>query len=416
MTTAPPHSTHKKQHLLRVRHESGHARVGFIELFFDLVFVFAVTQLSHLLLHHLTPGGALQSLLLLVAVWWAWIYTTWVTNWLDPETTHVRLLLFALMLLGLIIAAAIPKAFDERALWFALAYVAMQVGRTLYTMWVMHGQDAGNYRNFQRIAVWFAISGALWIGGALIGGPALYGFWIGAIALELVGPSVGFWVPGGGRSSTADWNIAGGHLAERCGLFVIIGLGESILLTGATFSELNWTAANLFSFVACVIGSIAMWWIYFNVGAERASRLIAASPNPGALGRLAYTYIHLLIVAGIIASAASDEIVLMHPADALSVTYATVIIGGPFVFLLGCLLFKWVTAGRPPFSHILGLALLALWHAFGRDTSVAMFGNVVAAVLVLVAIWETWSLRHEIARTRANAHGHAAGAESGGHP
>src|ERR1700742_919715 len=111
---------------LRVRDGHGHHRVTFIELFFDLVFVFAVTQLSHGLLAHLTPLGALQTAILMLAVWWAWIDNAWMTNWLDPERAPVRLLLFALMLLGLFVSAAIPKAFDERAAAFALAYGALE--------------------------------------------------------------------------------------------------------------------------------------------------------------------------------------------------------------------------------------------------------------------------------------------------
>ena len=122
-----------------LRHHSGHenTRVTFVELFFDLVFVFAVTQLSHLLLQALTPANAFQTMLLVLAVWWVWIYTAWVTNWLDPSATAVRLLLFVLMLAGLVLAAAIPQAFAARGLWFALAYVFMQVGRCLFMLWVL---------------------------------------------------------------------------------------------------------------------------------------------------------------------------------------------------------------------------------------------------------------------------------------
>ncbi len=406
--SSPPGTTFQRQRLLRVRSDDGHARVGFVELFFDLVFVFAVTQLSHLLLHHLTLGGATQTVILLFAVWWAWIYTTWVTNWLDPETTEVRLLLFALMVVGLIMSAAIPQAFESRSLWFAGAYVAMQVGRGLYMMWALEGHQAANYRNFQRITAWFALSGTLWIAGAIAGGTTLYVLWITAAALELFAPVHGFWLPGLGSSKAGDWNIAGGHMAERCGLFIIIALGESILLTGATFADLAWTNTNLSGFAVCLTGSIAMWWIYFNVGAERASRLIAKSSNPGALGRLAYTYVHIIIVAGIIVSAASDELVLKHPADHVKAAYALTITGGPALFLLGCMLFKWTTAGWPPLSHMVGIGLLAALFALAHSLSLMAVASLATGVLVLVAAWETWSLRHEIAEARAHAHGHGA--------
>src|ERR1700761_3080815 len=111
-----------------------HSRVTYAELFFDLVFVFAVTQISHTLLHHFTPLGAVQVTLLFLAVWWTWVYTTWVTNWLNPDLTPVRILLFLLMLGGLILSTSIPEAFESRGLWFALAYSSMQVGRSAFLL------------------------------------------------------------------------------------------------------------------------------------------------------------------------------------------------------------------------------------------------------------------------------------------
>src|SRR5215475_2297172 len=138
---------------LRVRQGHQHHRVTFVELFFDLVFVFAVTRLSHGLLEHLTLMGALQTALLMVAVWWAWIDTAWITNWLDPERPAVRMLLFALMLAGIVMSAAIPKAFEDHALALALSYVAMQAVRNLFMLWALKHHDAGNFRNFLRIAI-----------------------------------------------------------------------------------------------------------------------------------------------------------------------------------------------------------------------------------------------------------------------
>src|SRR5690349_4255003 len=135
--------------LLRGKALNGHHRVTFVELFFDLVFVFAVTQLSHSLLEHLSLAGALQTALLLLAVWWVWIFTSWVTNWVDPEAAPVRLMLFALMLAGLVLSTSLPQAFEARGWAFAGAYVLMQLGRSLFMLWVLASRDAGNFRNFQ---------------------------------------------------------------------------------------------------------------------------------------------------------------------------------------------------------------------------------------------------------------------------
>jgi low temperature requirement protein LtrA len=382
-----------KTRLFRAHSEDGHSRVTFVELFFDLVFVFAITQLSHLLLHEMNLTGALHTALLLIAVWWVWIFTSWATNWLDPERTAVRLMLFALMLAGLILAASIPKAFHERGLSFALAYVAMQVGRSVFMLWAAHDHNPGNFLNFQRITAWMALSAVFWIGGGLADEHTRPWLWAIAMLIEFVSPSLGFWTPRLGRAASHEWDVSGGHIAERCGLFIIIALGESVLLTGATFSALEtWSAISVAGFLLGLVGSIAMWWIYFHVGAERASSRIAAEANPGRLARLSYTYIHVLMVAGIILGAVSDEIMLKHPEGHHDLATTLVLTGGPALFLAGCLLFKWTTAGRPPLSHLVGLGLLAVLFLVAPSLSAIMLGAAANLVLVAVAAWETVSL------------------------
>lgn len=387
--------------LLRARDRQDSSRVGFVELFFDLVFVFAITQLSHVLLAHPTPLGALQTSLLLAAVWWVWIYTSWVTNWLDPERVPVQVCLFALMLAGLVMSASLPRAFEDRGWAFTIAYVAMQVGRTLFMLWCVRGASLAMRRNFQRILVWMLVSAVFWLIGAQAEGAARFAWWSVALAFEFVAPILLFRVPGLGASNTADWDVDGNHMAERCGLFVIIALGESLLVTGATFAELTWRPEVVAGFVVAVLGSIAMWWVYFDTGAKRAHHRIAHSDDPGRLARLAYTYMHLPIVAGIIVSAVADEMVLAHPGHADGPAIAA-IIGGPALYLLGNALFKWVTNDRrwPPLSHLAGLALLsalvvpASMHLLGA----LALATAVLAVLGLVAVWEHVSIHRAIRR------------------
>ena len=212
--------------MLRVR-EKGEQRVTPLELFFDLVYVFAVTQLSHLLLDHPSLGGALQTLFLLLVVWWAWQYTAWFTNWFHPDTQYVRLVLVAVMLASLVMSAAIPAAFGERGLVFALAYVAIQAGRTAFAVLAL-GASHPLSRVFWRILAWFAASGVLWVAGGLSEGWARVSLWMLALAVDYAGPVARYRTPGLGSSRTEEWTIEGAHLAERCQLFVIIALGESI--------------------------------------------------------------------------------------------------------------------------------------------------------------------------------------------
>ena len=382
--------------LLRPRTNHEAARVGSIELFFDLVFVFAVTQLSHALLGHLTLAGAAQVGLLLVAVWWVWIYTSWVTNWLDPERIPVRVCLFVLMIVGVLLASSIPSAYGSRGVTFAASYALMQVGRTLFFLWALRGASLDLRRNFRRVLLWFVLSAVFWIVGAQAQGDARFAWWLLAMGIDLVAPSLLFWVPGLGRSATTEWNIEGGHLAERCSLFVIIALGESLLVTGATFAGLEWDRSTQIGMLVAVSGSILMWWIYFDTGAERALHRIRHSTDPGREGRSAYTYVHVLIVAGIVVCAVADELVLTHAHHATDAAIVA-ILGGPAGYLVGTASFKWITNDRktPPLSHVAGLVLLGslTWPAMNHLLTPLALGAATTGVLAVVAVWEAIALR-----------------------
>jgi low temperature requirement protein LtrA len=378
------------KHLLRSRAGHEHARVTFVELFFDLVFVFAVTQLSHALLAHFSVLGAIETLALMMAVWWVWIYTSWVTNWLDPERVPVRLALFAIMAVGLLMSAAIPSAFAQLGLVFALAHVAIQVGRTLFMLWGVRGHVSLTL-NFRRILAWLCVSGVVWILGGFMEGETRLALWALALTIEYLGPSQGFWTPGLGRSTTADWDVEGGHLAERCGLFIIIALGESILVTGATFGNLAWNLPVVLAFLSAFLTSVAMWWIYFNTGAERGTLSITSSGDPGRLARLAYTYIHLFIVAGIIVSAVGDEFALAHPDGHADFATASAIVGGPALYLIGTLLFRCAMTGHLPRIQVLALIAMVVIFAGAGLVSPLMLSVATSVILVIVGLAEKGS-------------------------
>jgi low temperature requirement protein LtrA len=366
-----------------------------VELFFDLVFVFAVTQLSHTLLAELTWANVVRVTMLFMAVWWVWMYTAWTTNWLDPERLPVRICLFALTIAGLFLSMSIPHSFAERGIVFAAAYASMQIGRTLFVLWAVRRTPGRLSNNFQRIAVWLALSGACWIIGGLAEPGMRLAWWTLALGIELVGPWALFWVPGLGRSSVTDWNVDGGHMAERCALFVIIALGESLLVTGATFAELTWDLPTLVAFFSAVLGSILMWWLYFDTGAERAQHRIVHAGDPGRTARSAYTYVHIVIVAGIIVCAVADEVVLMHPLHGTTAGLLTVL-GGPACYLIGAAWFKWLTNDRrtPPLSHMVGLVLFAMlaWPTLTHAITPLVCGIATTLVFAVVAGWETVAL------------------------
>jgi low temperature requirement protein LtrA len=370
-----------------------HSRVTYAELLFDLVFVFAVTQVSHMLLGRFTPLGAIQTTLLFLAVWWVWVYTTWVTNWLNPELTPVRILLFLLMLAGLVLSTSIPHAFESRGLWFASAYAAMQVGRTLFWLLSTPTARVAVLWNAIRILIWLCTSAVFWIAGGFAQGETRLWLWAAALAIEYVSPVARFWIPVYGASSIEDWYVEGGHMAERCAGFIIIALGEAIVVNGATFADLSWTAETVAAFASAFTASIAMWWIYFHKGAEAGSELISKSAESGRLARSAYTYLHMPIVAGIILSAVADELVLKHPtghSDAKTVLSA---IGGPLLFLIGTILFKLDIRGFLQLSHGAGIIALCVLAWFASELTPLMLSLLTSLLLIVVAVWESLSLR-----------------------
>src|ERR687897_918876 len=174
----------------------GEQRATYFELFFDLVYVFAITQLSHHLLLDVGWSGAAETAFLLIAVYWAWNYTTWMTNWFDPEVAVVRLLLVFVMLASLLMAVAIPEGFGDHALLFAASYCALQIGRNAFVVAVT--PPGAFHRNFQQILAWSVLSVPLWVGGALVDGGARWGLWLGALAVDLAGAPPRGLVPGFG--------------------------------------------------------------------------------------------------------------------------------------------------------------------------------------------------------------------------
>lgn len=377
---------------LRAKGSASSNKVTFLELFFDLVFVFSISQLSHALAAHYTPLGAAEAALMTFAVWWVWIFTTWVTNWLDPDKMPVRGMLVALMMLGLLLSASIPEAFCDKGLLFAGAYVAMQVGRSLFTTYAMTRVDRANTLNFVRITAWLVAAGVFWIAGGLLEHEARLIAWVIALSIEYAGPAAGFAVPGLGRSTARDWDVSGAHMAERCALFVIICLGEAILVSGRTFAELPFSGLTSVVFVTAFIGTVAMWWLYFRFGHGRAAHRIEHEETPGSLARQAFTYGHIPILAGIIVHAVAVEFMFSHPHETGDLGIAAAVLGGSGLFLIGNLWFKGATSGRMPLSHLAGLVFLILLAFVAPFIEVYLMGILATLVLIVVAAWEYRSL------------------------
>ncbi|MDY0908646.1 low temperature requirement protein A [Microbacterium sp. CFBP9034] len=366
-------------------------RVTYVELFFDLVFVFALTQLSAYLYENQTGLGALEGAIMLCALWWAWVSTTWVTNWLDPVALPVRGAVIALAFVALVISVSIAEAFGERAWAFAIAYVVLQVGRTGFIVWATVRHDRAVARDFALVLTWTAVGAVLWIVGALLPLEWQLPLWAAALGVELLGTILGFPVPGRGRVLIGAWDLSGPHIAERTALFVLITLGEGLLVTGFAFVDKESSPATIAAMATAFVAAAATWWIYFDHGERLGSEMIEASDEPGRVARTAYTWIHLAIIAGLVLLSVGDKESLSHPHEhGLAPTITS--LGGPFLFLVGTVLFRRLLEQRWARGQVAGIVALAVLAAVALTVlplESLTLSAAAAIVLVGVAIGET---------------------------
>jgi low temperature requirement protein LtrA len=281
-------------------------------------------------------------------------------------------------------AIAIPEAFGDRALVFAGAYVAIQVGRHSFLTFVAADRGTLERRRAGAILIWFLAAGALWIAGALAEGPARTALWLAALAVDYGAPLVTFWVPGRARVAPEAWQVETAHFAERFQLFIIIALGESVVITGATTSELELDAARMTAFGLAFLGTAALWWLYFNYVARIAQRRLELAENRTTLARDAYTYLHVLMVAGVIVSAVGDELVIAHPTEELPGREIAAVVAGPALYLLAHAIFRLRMAGSLSWKRLAGALGCVAAGFVGTFAPALVVAALVVAVLAAV--------------------------------
>ncbi|MEU7655556.1 low temperature requirement protein A [Micromonospora taraxaci] len=359
------------------------------ELFFDLVYVFTIIQLSHYLSEDLTWRGVRRTAVLLGLVWLVWIYTVWMGNWLRPDRAPVRATLLVVTLGSLLLAAALPTAFGANGLLFAGAYAAVQIGRTIFAMWAIRGQRWLG-ESFVQCLVWITGTGTLAVIGGLVDTPAREVVWIAVIVVDAVGLATGFPVPGLGRSTPEHWEVEGGHLAERCQAFILIALGESILITGGTLTQ-RLDRVTIAAFLLAFAVSVALWWVYFDRAHAGISALAAAGERSGRLSRLLFNYLHPVMVGGIVVTAVGDERLLSHPGQPVDWATALVLLGGPALFLAGHAAYQIALGHAGATSRavatLLLLALTPAAVALRVPLAVAASAALLITGAVIVADW-----------------------------
>jgi low temperature requirement protein LtrA len=308
-------------------------RVLPLELFFDLVFVLAITQCTALMSRHPTWTGLGEGMLILALLWWSWVAYAWLTSVIDPEEGGVRIALFAAMAGFLIAAICVPDAFGSLATEFAVAYGAVRIAQICLLL--IAGRDDPTFRrSVTGLGIGTAVGITLLICGSFLDSGAQAAVWGLALILDMGEPYL---------FGSEGWHLVPGHFAERHGLIVIIALGESIVAIGlGAGTHLTWGIA-----AAAVLGIgvvAALWWAYFDIVALVSARRLVRAPEGkvrNELARDSYSYIHFLLVAGIILLALGLKKALGHPTDALEDVPAFALVGGVAVYLLGLVAFRW---------------------------------------------------------------------------
>jgi low temperature requirement protein LtrA len=352
-----------------------------LELFFDLVYVFTVSQLAHHLLGHVDARGMAETLVLTLAVMYAWFMTVWTSNWLDADRRPVRLMLLSVMFASLVMSASVGEAFGDRAWLFVAGYLAIQVGRTAFAVWAFRGHRL--YGHFANALVWEIGTGFIWIAGIAAEGDARLAIWAAATLVTYGGVIAGHPLPGRRSPFSSDSQIYAEHLLERFRLFFLIALGETVLTLGNAFADEPLEADRLLVLAVAFTGSVALWWCYFHRAEEIGARAVRETDSPSRLvGWGNYTLIAMVI--GIVAIAVGDELAIAHPDGSIGFAVAVLVFGGPTIFLLAQLGFIRRATGSAPRSRT--LACLVLFALAVATAPLSLLAAVIAATAVLVAV------------------------------
>jgi low temperature requirement protein LtrA len=352
-----------------------------LELFFDLVYVFTVSQLAHHLLGHVDARGMAETLVLTLAVMYAWFMTVWTSNWLDADRQPVRLMLLCVMFASLVMSTSVSEAFGERAWLFVVGYLSIQIGRTAFAVWAFRGHRL--YRHFANALVWEIGTGFIWIAGIAAEGDARLALWAAATLISYGGVMAGHPLPGRRSPFSSDSQIYAEHLLERFRLFFLIALGETVLTLGNAFAGEPVEADRLLVLAVAFTGSVALWWCYFHRAEEIGVRAVQETDSPSRLvGWGNYTLIAMVI--GIVAIAVGDELAIAHPHDPTTLAISVLVFGGPAIFLLAQLGFMRRATGSVPRSRVIAcLALLVLALA---TAPLSLLAAVIASTAVLVGV------------------------------
>ncbi|RQX01962.1 low temperature requirement protein A [Micromonospora inaquosa] len=377
--------------LLRPPTSSG--RATFLELFFDLAFVVALTRVSQRFAGLGDDTGWTlvlgfgRTLLLFLALWLIWSHTAWITSRYEPEQPVIQAVVVGTMFAGLIMAVTLPRALEERALPFTAAYLMVMVVRPLVVAAALHGHPRRMVPI--RLAVWALASAPLWLAGALGPDDLRLPLWVAAIAVDYVAWALGWPLPWLGASNVGRWRIAGRHLADRYQQMFLIALGESILVIGVVFSGADYSVGRAAAFAVAFATSALLWRIYFYCTGLLLNDALGRVAMPARLGA-ASERTHLLIVLSVLSTAVGYELVIDQPFGQPRPSWLLFVVGGPMLFLVARVRLEYEIFGRVSRSHLIGLAALLLFTPALAHWAPMAGLSVVAGALALVALLDAF--------------------------
>jgi len=370
-------------------------RVGPLELFFDLVFVFAITQVTAYIAKDPTWETLARGLMILAVVWWAWVAYSWLTNTLDTERDDVRLVMFIAMAAMFVVSLSIAHAFSDNGLLFALAYSLVRAAHIL--LYGYASNDAGVKQATKRLAPSAAAACALLVAASFLDGVPQGLLWLAAIGIDFAGPVLG---------GMEGWTLHPGHFAERHALIVIIAFGESIVATGLGTEEVELGAAVIAAAVSGIVIAAALWWAYFDVVAIVAERRLrqADRVEQALMARDSYSYIHLLMIAGIVLVALGAKKTIAHVDEPLKIVPAVALCGGVALYLVGHILFRLRNVRtfnrHRSVAAVLALACIPLAVEIDALATMAMMAALTAGLIT----FEVIRFREARGRLRASVH------------
>jgi low temperature requirement protein LtrA len=361
-------------------HEEGEQSVAPLELFFDLVFVLAITQVTIFFSKHLTATGFAEGMVILALLWWSWVGYSWLTNAIDTEDTRTRLSFFVAMAAFTVVALSIPRAFGADALTFAIAYAitrVMQVGLYAYGT----DEDDPNHGAILQLAPGFLFSSALIVAGAVIGGDAQLWIWFAAIVLDAGTPLL---------RDTSGFRVHAGHFAERHGLILIIALGESIVALGSGVEAEDVDAALIAGAALGVAAAAALWWAYFDMVAIFAEHRLSTlrGGDRARLARDSYSYFHFLMIAGIVLLALGIKKVLAGEDEPLKTIPAIALCAGPALYYLGHIAFRLRNVGSLNRQRLVAAVVLLALIPLVKEIDALVALALVTAILIALVTYE----------------------------